>query len=165
MYTIAFDETSYFESLRNQIQQDEPVMLAGVVYNDTSKEHYKKGGRDIDPDRERIVRYYKAVCKSVHTRFPDDLHVNVNGANRDQVRRTKEEVGKTLGEFIKFGTYKGSDLLYIDRNNNIVESGGDALKREGSYQLITLLKASGELTEVSNNKIQRDDIASNLYLT
>ena len=23
MYTIAFDETSYFESLRNQIQQDE----------------------------------------------------------------------------------------------------------------------------------------------
>lgn len=162
MYTIAFDETSNFESLRNETQKDEPVMLAGVVYNDTSKTQYKKNGKVIDPERERIVRYYKAVCKSVHTSFPKDLHVN--GANSDQVKKTKEEVGKTIGEFIKFGTYKGSDLLYIDEKNNIVESGGITLKRDGSYQLIALLKASEDLTETSNNDIQRDDIASNLYL-
>lgn len=161
MYTIAFDETSNFESLR-ETQKDKPVMLAGVVYNDTSKIKYKIDGEDVDPERERIVRYYEAVCKSLNTMFPTDLHVE--GKNGKLVEKTKKEIRKTLGEFIKFGTYRGKELLYVDGDNNIVESGGIALKREGSYQLIVLLKASEELAETSDNDIQRDDIASNLYL-
>ena len=162
MYTIAFDETINFEILKNQAQKDEPIMLAGIVYKDISTSVYKKNGNVTDPERERIVRYFKKVCKSAGTRFPQDLHSN--GTNDFYVKKSKEEVRKTLGEFIKFGTYKGGDLLFTDGRNNIVESGGTALKREGFYQLVTLLKSSEMISGITDNSIQSDNVASNLYL-
>lgn len=162
MYTIAFDETINFEILKNQEQRDEPIMLAGIVYKDTSASVYKNNGNVTDPEKERIVRYYKKVCMSAGTRFPQDLHSN--GTNEFYVKKSKEEVRKTLGEFIKFGTYKGKDLLFTDGSNNIVENGGTALKREGFYQLITLLKSSEMISGTTDNSIQSDDVASNLYL-
>ena len=67
MYTIAFDETTNFETLKTGTQKKEPVMLAGIIYNDNSEIVYKKGGKIIDPERERIILYYKAVCKSAGT--------------------------------------------------------------------------------------------------
>ena len=36
MYTIAFDETTNFETLKTGTQKKEPVMLAGIIYNDNS---------------------------------------------------------------------------------------------------------------------------------
>ena len=164
MYTIAFDETSNFESLRNVDKKNEPVMIAGVVYNDTSEKRYNKNGKVIDPERERIVRYYKAVCESIHTRFPKDLHVDEKKQNKEKVKKTKIEIEKSLGEFIKKGTYRDKDLLYTDGNNNIVENGGEPLKREGFYQLVVILKMPEVDTDSINNDIQRDNIASNTYL-
>ena len=162
MYTIAFDETTNFESLKNEIRNEEPIMIAGILFNDTSVSIYKKNGKTIDPERERIINYYKAVCKEAKTIYPRDLHRN--GSNEDNERKTKEEISKTLGEYIKFGTYHGRELLFVDSENNIVDSEGSPLKREGFYNIITLLKTSGEYQKTDGNILQRDDVASNLYL-
>ena len=62
-------------------------MLAGVIYNDTSEIGYKKGGKIIDSERERIILYYKAVCESAGTTFPKDLHSN--GFNRIEERKNQ----------------------------------------------------------------------------
>ena len=91
MYTIAFDETINFEILKNQAQKDEPIMLAGIVYKDISTSVYKKNGNVTDPERERIVRYFKKVCKSAGTRFPQDLHSN--GTNEYAVGWRPKSVG------------------------------------------------------------------------
>lgn len=166
MYTIAFDETTDFEELRsrNRDKREEPAMLAGVIFNDTSRSVYKKDGRITEPERERIVLYYKKVCKAVHTSFPRDLHVTSNKSNADNVSKTKNEIRQTLGEFIKKGTYRGKELLFSDENNNIVVNGGTALKREGSYQIVAVLKTSEMPVRSEENVILRDDVASNLYL-
>ena len=97
MYTIAFDETTDFEELRsrNRDKREEPAMLAGVIFNDTSRSVYKKDGRITEPERERIVLYYKKVCKAVHTSFPRDLHVTSNKSNADNVSKTKNEIRQT----------------------------------------------------------------------
>ena len=162
MYTIAFDETTNFETLKTGTQKKEPVMLAGIIYNDNSEIGYKKGGKIIDSERERIILYYKAVCESAGTTFPKDLHSN--GSNRIEEKKTKEEIEQTLGEFIKKGTYRGQELLFSDGNNNIVENGGTALHRDGTYQIVCILKTPGASAELIENDVQRDDIASNLYL-
>ena len=78
--------------------------------------------------------------------------------------KTKEEIEQTLGEFIKKGTYRGQELLFSDGNNNIVENGGTALHRDGTYQIVCILKTPGASAELIENDVQRDDIASNLYL-
>jgi len=163
MYTIAYDETSNFEVLRTGVHTEEPAMIAGVLFKDTSSTVYKKNNKVTEPERERVIRYYEEVCKKVGTAFPWDLHVNYDQSNNQNVKKTKEEVTRTIGEFLKYGTYRGKELLFADEEHNIVEKGGSPLKREGTYSIIAVMHTDSPVSDAHENILRRDDIASNLY--
>jgi len=174
VYTITFDETSNFEALIDEHESDIPAMLCGFVYNDKSEKLCYQNGEPVEPERARITEYYKAVCRSAKTVFPRDLHYNTYKKdeekdeyedNKKQVSATKAEISETIGEFIMKGTYKKKPLLYIDKKRNIVtENDGTKLPRKGNYQLVTVLRTPESSAESTGNALQRDDIASNLYL-
>ena len=169
MYTITFDETTNFERLRHQDidLNDSPIMIAGFVYNDKGEGTYRTNyqNKELEPEKARISIYYKKVCYDAGTQFPRDLHVDEHANNQVEVRKTKQRIEKTLPEFIKYGTYKGNELLFCDEEGRITdEEKYPPLKRKGVYQIIAILKHPDVKADERDNILNRDDYASNLYL-
>lgn len=149
MITISLDETGVFEQTENNnIQNNVPKMIAGVLYDDHGKEE------DAENERKRIDAYYQAVFDEAgDSDYPKDLHVDRRCQNNGNVRRIKSIVGETIGKFLQDGTFRGAQLL-------------PDMQREGSYSLYALVKsdAGKEVFRTTQNNSINDTRASNLYL-
>ena len=119
MITFSYDETSGFELVTKDTSH--PTMLAGVVYHNNNEIVYKGSkNKKIEPERARIVTYLQSVCERRNASFPRDLHVKKDKSNKTNVARVKEEIKKSLPEFIKKGCFaiqrvlrKGSNMRRV----------------------------------------------------
>lgn len=145
MITIALDENGDFEGRKKRGNQ--PIFIAGLLYNDMNDAH------DTANERERVVNYYQHVCQKVGEHFPEGLHMNYQGDNGQAVSNVKNEVGRTLREFLRNGTYDGQSLY--------------SKPRKGKYLLFMQLKSTHgkqELLQKETSVLLKDDFASNLYM-
>lgn len=145
MITIALDENGDFEGLNRE--SDEAIFLAGLLYDDNGDE------MDTENERERIIAYYQHVCAKAGGHFPESLHISHAGNNGGYVAKTKEEVGASLGEFLRNGTYQKKALTRVPRR--------------GKYMLFMQIKSNqGKRTLQGKDlcKLVKDDFASNLYM-
>ena len=145
MITIALDENGDFEGLNRE--SDEATFLAGLLYDDNGDE------MDTENERERIIAYYQHVCAKAGGHFPESLHISHAGNNGGYVAKTKEEVGASLGEFLRNGTYQKKALTRFPRR--------------GKYMLFMQIKSNqGKRTLQGKDlcKLVKDDFASNLYM-
>ena len=168
MITLAYDETTGFESIQKDKAQ--AIMLAGIVYKDEGEKKYKGSGKNkVEPERARIVAYLRKVCKKAGGSFPRDLHSRNedNKKQNEKVARVKKELSRTLPEFIKKGTYAGKELIFASQNGKIIEESTDQpIIRQGNYQIIAVYKSEKgkPLSDGSKKDLQDNDVASNLYL-
>lgn len=145
MITIALDENGDFEGLNRE--SDEATFWAGLLYDDNGDE------MDTENERERIIAYYQHVCAKAGGHFPESLHISHAGNNGGYVAETKEEVGASLGEFLRNGTYQKKALTRFPRR--------------GKYMLFMQIKSNqGKRTLQGKDlcKLVKDDFASNLYM-
>lgn len=145
MITIALDENGDFEGLGSA--SNEPVFLAGLLYDDGGDE------QDTENERDRVVEYYQRVCATAGGRFPEALHISHAGNNGGYVAKVKEEVGSSLGEFLRHGTYKKKAL--------------SRYPRRGKYLLFMQLKSNQGKKSLRGKELcqlVKDDFASNLYM-
>lgn len=145
MITIALDENGDFEGLNRD--GDEATFLAGLLYDDNGDE------MDTENERERIIAYYQHVCAKAGGYFPSSLHINHAGNNGGYVAKTKEEVGASLGEFLRNGTYQKKALTRFPRR--------------GKYMLFMQIKSNQGKHSLQGKdlcKLVKDDFASNLYM-
>lgn len=159
MYTIAYDESSGFESFDRQSRV--PTIIAGVVFDDKNEKLNNKSETDIE--QLRVFSYLRNICNDTGNSFPGDLHVEWNNGSS-----LKNALIETLGEFFSKGTYHGKDLLYLSKDGAIIESKEDGctpLIRKGDYQLHTMIKTLRGVSEsFSKGAILKDDEASNTYI-
>lgn len=145
MITIALDENGDFEGLNRE--SDEATFLAGLLYDDNGDE------RDTENERERIIAYYQHVCATAGGHFPESLHISHAGDNGEYVAKTKEEVGASLKEFLRNGTYQKKALTRFPRR--------------GKYILFMQIKSNQGKRSLQGKdlcKLVKDDFASNLYM-
>lgn len=145
MITIAFDENGDFEGRKNRQQQ--PVFIAGLLYDDQGDAY------DTQNERERVVNYYQHVCQKVGESFPEGLHMNYRGNNGQAVANVKNEVARTLKEFLRQGTYDKEELF--------------RKPRKGKYYLFLQLKSNQgkqNFLQKNTSALLKDDFASNLYM-
>ena len=145
MITIALDENGDFEGLNRE--SDEATFLAGLLYDDNGDE------MDTANERERIIAYYQNVCAKAGGHFPESLHISHAGNNGSYVAKTKKEVGASLGEFLRNGTYQKKALTRFPRR--------------GKYILFMQIKSNqGKRTLQGKDlcELVKDDFASNLYM-
>lgn len=165
MLTISLDEFGDFEGVKNK---KEPVYIAGLIYDDSGDEN------DVKQERKRIASYYQEAIQDASANaigsgflhaftYPSALHSdNDRARNREVVGCVKEQVSKTLPEFLQNGTYKGNALSYV--NNQGRKSTFN--KRKGRYYLFAILKSDRgmrRLLSPNANVLSKDDYASNLY--
>ncbi len=159
MYTIAYDESSGFESFDRQSRV--PTIIAGVVFDDKNEKLNNKSETDIE--QLRVFSYLRNICNDTGNSFPGGLHVEWNKSSS-----LKKALIETLGEFFSKGTYKGKDLLYVSKNGSITETKGKdctPLLRKGDYQLHSMIKTLRGVSEsFSRGAILKDDEASNTYI-
>lgn len=145
MITIALDENGDFEGLNRE--SDEATFLAGLLYDDNGDE------MDTANERERIIAYYQNVCVKAGGHFPESLHISHAGNNGSYVAKTKKEVGASLGEFLRNGTYQKKALTRFPRR--------------GKYILFMQIKSNQGKRSLQGKdlcKLVKDDFASNLYM-
>lgn len=159
MITIALDEKGDFEGVKQKI---EPVYIAGIMYDDLNDP------TDTENERKRIAAYYKEIIKTAAYKssykadfqYAQSLHSgNDNHYNSCVVAPVKELVSRTIGEFIKKGTFQS----YFLKDPQTGQSLG---KRTGHYHLFAVLKSNtGIKKRLANNAnfLAQDDFASNLY--
>lgn len=154
MITISLDEQGEFEREGGGAQ-----FIAGLIFDDGEAD----GQRHVEEslERERIQAYYKRVIEDAGEGFvyPDDLHSN-GDKRRDHnvVRLVKENVRRTLPEFLEKGTYMEQRLT--DCRNQTIRD------REGQYHVFVILKSDDgkkKLLEQGANMLARDDWAANRY--
>ena len=160
MLTIAFDEYGDFEGVE---EKKGPVFIAGLIYEESGSES------DARRERERIEAYYRQVLKDaaeeIHAPgtampYPGALHAG-GSVPHDLVHAAKEQVNRTLGEFLRTGTYRNQPLCRTD-----APEGRPLPDRKGSYRLFGMLKSGRgmrNLLESSAGILAKDDYASNLY--
>lgn len=145
MITIALDENGDFEGLNRE--SDEATFLAGLLYDDNGDE------ADTEHERERIIAYYQNVCAKAGGHFPETLHISHAGNNGGYVAKTKKEVGASLGEFLRNGTYQKKALTRFPRR--------------GKYILFMQIKSNQGKRSLQGKDLctlVKDDFASNLYM-
>lgn len=163
MLTISLDEFGDFEGIK---KRNEPIFIAGLIYDDFGIEKEK------NTERGRIEAFFRTAIKDASTKaygftsefnYPSALHSNHDQIrNREVVGSVKELVNKNLSEFIQNGTYQGRPLSYINSQGN----NSSYAPRKGRYYLFVILKsdvAMGKLLSPNANILARDDYASNLY--
>lgn len=146
MYYISLDESGDFENFKGE-RDTKPVFIAGVVFDSDEME--------MKYEKNRIRAYLKAVCRSVSTTFPKALHVG-EGANKDDVAKTKRKIGETIQAFFNDGDYPGKAELEEKYQ-----------KRKGKYYLYCYLKGeNGKSNRLADLPIERisDDHLGNLYV-
>ncbi len=158
MLTIALDEAGVFDTGSEERYTDsKTTLIGGITFGDNGIEN------EIVNERKRIEAYYRQVIDEVNlsnlgdknAAFPEDLHVN--GKNNSTVAKVKEAVKGTLGEFIRAGTYKNSDLSF---------DGKKLPKREGVYYICAVVKSKNGKSELLQSELGtffRDGYASNIY--
>ena len=163
MLTISLDEYGDFEGIK---KRKAPIFIAGLIFDDLNIEKEKYN------ECRRIEAFYRAVIEEASSNanefsgeyiYPTSLH-----SNHDQIRNrmivgpVKVLVNKSLSEFIKYGTYQGSSLSYVNSQGRKTTFNS----RKGRYYLFVILKSDSGMTNLlsSNaNILARDDYASNLY--
>ena len=75
---------------------------------------------DTANERERIIAYYQNVCAKAGGHFPESLHISHAGNNGSYVAKTKKEVGASLGEFLRNGTYQKKALTRFPRRGKYI---------------------------------------------
>lgn len=145
MYTLALDEYGDFEGV---LSGKSAIFIAGIIYDDCGDRS------DLIEELHRIRAYYNKICVECNTYYPNALHVGKNGRN---VARVKSTIAKSLGEFLRRGTYKGEKL----------QLNGSLLKdRMGAYQIFIVLKSDeGKRKRLEENAdfLLKDNHTSNLY--
>ncbi len=147
MISLAYDETSGFES-----EKGEAAFIAGIIYDSKSEKEYD----GVLLEQARIEAFYRAACtkcweKNLNVRFPRDLHVTRKKTNRKEVSLLKDAVNNSLQEFIQKGTYKGQELLFLDKEGKLAfqqEKGFKPVPRKGEYQFVIIQK--GEDKDIEN---------------
>ena len=158
MYTLAYDESSGFESFDRNPRV--PIIITAVMYNDCDKK--TKGRSDTIIEQLRVMSYLWHICKDSSAQFPRDLHTEWSDNSA-----LFSEISNSLAEFLQYGTYNDKELLYIsnDKKIKMEEAGGEPLKRKGSYQLHTMYRTQKNISEFfSRGAILIDDEASNTYI-
>lgn len=135
MITITFDEKGSFENIHSE---QEHVFIAGFLNDDRGIQN------ETSNERERIKRYYKAVCQTAGTIYPVDLHVD--HGNSTSVAKTKQTVRKTLGSFLKDG-------VFIDPENPGAVNRLGMDERKGKYYLFAKVPICTALVNNANNGI------------
>lgn len=162
MLTLSLDEYGAFEGIGDNTR---PVYIAGLLYDDRGRK------ADKSEEKKRIRAYYNAVIRDaavmstrpVGFEYPTALHSDGDRArDHEVVRLVKEQVRKTLPEFIRKGTYHGKPLTTItNRGKQVVLS-----QRAGKYYIFVILKSQDgmkRLLDANAAILVRDDYASNLY--
>ena len=159
MITLALDEYGDFEG---RTDRREPVFIAGVLYDDQEDE------KESLTERNRIRSYYKKLIAQVSDgsdlfSYPSALHSDGDRRRDTQVvKPVKEEVKKSLPEFLQYGTYCGEALTYINSNHDEKHFP----PRKGAYHVFVILKSDKGMEHLLGdnvNHLARDDFASNLY--
>ena len=142
---------------------NEPVYIAGLIYDDHSVEG------DSEEERKRIKAYYKSIIRDAKSEstakdadsfsYPEVLHSNGDGGrDHNIVRPVKEKIQNSLADFIRYGKYK-------DKNGKLQDFNG-IKDREGEYYIFVILKSDQGMTKLLSknaNILARDNYASNLY--
>ncbi len=147
MITISLDEQGVFE--KNTEQSDGVIMIGGVIYDD------KGDPEDSEREKTRIREYFTEVCECFKAPYPRALHFGGGWSNKF-VASVKGEYSRTLGDFLKNGTYKGK-MVPSD----------DGKVRTGEYYTFALIKSPKGKPELSSEDISnliKEDYASNLYM-
>lgn len=153
MITIALDEQGEFEQAKSS---REPIFIAGILYDDRGDPN------DAKNERMRLEKYYARVCGSAGTSFPEDLHYKEyegGETNSHKVSLTKDQVRKTLGEFLQRGTYLGEKVT--------VQHHGKEAERKGRYHVFALLKSRAGKADLSGGRVSvllDETVAGNLYI-
>lgn len=148
MYTISIDEYGNFES---QNTDGQLLVLGGMVYDDCEFPD------DFLNEKKRIESYYRNVIEKagVDEEYPTPLHASNDWArNHNVVSKVKQEISRTLPEFIKYGTYYGRQVLSEEK------------KRQGKYYIFANLKSDRAMDPIlgdNANILASDDYAGNLY--
>lgn len=146
MITISLDEQGVFEN--NTDAAGNIVMVAGIVYDD------KNHPEDTEAEKSRVRKYFEQVCKGKGAAYPQALHIG-HGQDR-AVRFVKQEYAKTLGAFLKEGTYQGRRIL-----------SGDGKRRLGEYYVYAIVKSrqgKQALVQSGISNLINENQASNLYM-
>lgn len=153
MITIALDEQGKFEEAKTS---RDPIFIAGILYDD------KGNVNDAKNERMRLESYYAKVCESAGTTYPVDLHYEDDGNggnNNDRVALTKQQVGKTLADFLKKGTYEGEKVsVYFN---------GKEVERKGQYHIFALLRSKAGKSDMVKKNVSMlvdEQVAGNLYI-
>ena len=147
MITISLDEQGVFE--HSSEQNNGIIMIAGIVYDDHGNSD------DTEREKTRVREYFTRVCRTFRATYPEALHYQ-NGSDNRHLASVKNEYGRTLGEFLKKGTYKGKDVPSKDKKS-----------RNGEYYVYALVKSPNGKPELSSDEISNlinEDYASNLYM-
>ncbi len=147
MITISLDEQGVFE--HNSEQTDGIIMIGGIIYDDHGDPD------DADREKTRIRQYFSEVCNCFKAPYPRALHYGGGWSNKF-VASVKGEYSRSLGDFLRNGTYKGK-----------LVSSDDGKNRAGEYYTFALIKSPKGKPELSSDDISnliKEDYASNLYM-
>jgi hypothetical protein len=147
MITISLDEQGVFE--HGSDQNDGIIMIGGIIYDD------KGDPDDAEREKTRIKEYFTEVCDCFKAPYPRALHFGGGWSNKF-VASVKGEYSRTLGEFLKNGTYKGKKV-----------PSDDGKERTGEYYTFALIKSPKGKPELSSEDVSnliKEDYASNLYM-
>ena len=157
---IFFDEAGVFED-----KNSNNVFIAGLIYDDLghNKEFMDEKSRinqfylnSIERAKQNYLAELKPSEKNLEDLFvfPEALHVAKMGKNSTVVKYVKKEVNDALPEFIKNGTYNGSNMI-IDGKKSV---------RKGKYHLFVYYKGDNPVKAMKNAPdFINEDFASNLY--
>ena len=164
MYTLAYDESSGFESFERNPRV--PTIIAALMYNDYDKKIADTSETTVE--QFRVMSYLWHICIDSNKQFPQALHVGWENSAILQ-----KNAFNSLAEFLQRGTYKGKELVYLSKENkiltgkNLPEKCTDSipLPRKGSYQLHTVFKTQRKISDFfSKGAVLKDNEASNTYI-
>lgn len=166
MLTISLDEAGAFEHRNGRgisNPNHAPNLVGGVIFDDHGDPN------EARREKKRIAAYYQTLCENLSTAdcvisCPEDLHCSYSGSNSRHVKKVKQEVSRTLSEFLQEGTYNGQNLVCYDSRTNRKVS---LPERKGTYLIYTIFHTKRGVTrrkEIGRNEfLVRDSCISNRY--
>ncbi len=161
MITLSLDEFGAYEDVQEGSKN--LSFVGGILYDDHGD------AEDRNLEMQRIRSYYEAVFKDARTKsglglvYPRDLHYDKDKDNKAEEGTVKRQVGVTIAEFLRHGTYNGRPLTQRLFGGTTDLPMAD---RTGEYYIYLILKSeTGKSTGDSRGMDlwNRDDVASNLY--
>lgn len=150
MITLSLDEAGQYE--RNvESKCPNATFIGGVLFDD------KGDAQEAEKEKIRIADYYRSIIKKccgngINVSYPESLHCNRMGSNKDKVGAIKNEVNKTLMDFIQKGSVYGRKIVP---------------ERTGEYYLYAIQKTpEGKEERIKSRAgfMLNDDYAANLYM-